>query len=375
MSPQPQNLEPTSSIVQLTPPIFSIVQSLDSLVKDTHLGPGCCNIFVLSIDHYSDFDHCPDWAGLMSTLRDSSAWSERLRRRVLASDTVPPPEHIEPEVEPLSDEESSDDIPDEAPVAVDTPENRSKEQRYAESRNVIKLKISDNLSDVRRIVTGAGLIHTLTDIDPYQPNVVRDFIANLPEAEERDDGVAVYVRGSLVDFSPSLINSLYSIPGFEEDPNWMDENIDEVLYKLVSSNWIPTMNYTSMNQKRLRFVYMLHHNDGFDFGKLVYDQIMAMAGNTTTEKTRCIMFPTLIHQVILFQRNIPPDTLNDEFTGTPKLAVKDIKAGRGSGADSSAASLEEDINHTIAGLKIEVNRLRLKKLEQELCSLELKKYE
>ncbi|XP_013669136.2 uncharacterized protein LOC106373521 [Brassica napus] len=155
----------------------------------------------------------------------------------------------------------------------------------------------DNLSDVRRIVTGAGLIHTLTDIDPYQPNVVREFIANLPEAEERDDGVAVYVRGSLVDFSPSLINSLYCIPGFEEDPNWMDESIDEVcgfltdgrirrwenmsskyltatnqvLYKLVCSNWIPTMNYTSMNQKRLRFVYMLHHNDGFDFGKLVYD--------------------------------------------------------------------------------------------------------
>ena len=70
----------------------------------------------------------------------------------------------------------------------------------------------DNLSDVRRIVTGAGLIHTLTDIDPYQPNVVREFIANLPEAEEQDDGVAVYVRGSLVDFSPSLINSLYCIP-------------------------------------------------------------------------------------------------------------------------------------------------------------------
>ena len=169
-------------------------------------------------------------------------------------------------------------------------------------------------------MTGAGLIYTLTDIDPYQPNIIREFIANLPEAEKRDDGVAVYVRGSLVDFSPSLINSLYCIPGFEEDPNWIDESIDEVcgfltddrirrwenmsskyltatnqvLYKLVCSNWIPTMNYTSMNQKRLRFVYMLHHHDGFDFGKLVYDQIMAMAENTKTEKTRCIMFPTLI---------------------------------------------------------------------------------
>ena len=96
---------------------------------------------------------------------------------------------------------------------------------------------------------------------------------------------------------------------------------------------------------------MLHHHDGFDFGKLVYDQIMAMAENTKTEKTRCIMFPTLIQQVIHFQRTIPPDLLHDEFTGTPKLVVKDVKAGRGSGADSSAASLEDDINRTIAGLK------------------------
>ncbi|KAF3487370.1 hypothetical protein F2Q69_00052236 [Brassica cretica] len=70
MSTQPQNLEPTSSSVQLTSLIFSTVQSVDSLVKGTHLGPGCCNIFD------SDFNHCPDWAELMLTLRDSSAWSE-----------------------------------------------------------------------------------------------------------------------------------------------------------------------------------------------------------------------------------------------------------------------------------------------------------
>ena len=194
------------------------------------------------------------------------------------------------------------------------------------------------------------------------------------------------VRGSLVDFSPSLINSMYCIPGFEEDPNWMDERLDEVcgfltdgrirrgenmsskyltatnqvLYKLVCSNWIPTRNYTSMNQRRLRFVYMLHHHDGFDFGKLVYDQIIAMAANTQTEKTRCIMFPNLIQQVIHFQRTITPDLLHDEFTGTPKLVVKDVKAGRGSGADSSAASLEDDINRAITGLKAIRVRLRSK---------------
>ncbi|KAF2569073.1 hypothetical protein F2Q68_00026802 [Brassica cretica] len=63
---------------------------------------------------------------------------KRLRRRVSAGDTAPPP--VEPEVESLSDEDSSDDNPDEAPAAADTPENYSKEQRYEESRNVYQTK-------------------------------------------------------------------------------------------------------------------------------------------------------------------------------------------------------------------------------------------
>ncbi|KAF3592440.1 hypothetical protein DY000_02024113 [Brassica cretica] len=85
-----------------------------------------------------------------------------------------------------------------------------------------------------------------------------------------------------------------------------------------------------MNQERLKFVYMLHHHEGgFDFRKQVYDQIIAMGENTKTKRTRRIMFPTLIQQVIHFQRTIPSDTRNYEFTGLPKLVVKDIKAGRG----------------------------------------------
>ncbi|KAG5412387.1 hypothetical protein IGI04_008706 [Brassica rapa subsp. trilocularis] len=345
-----------------------------------------------------------------------SSSGKRSRRRVSAGDTAPLPPNIALEVESLSDGESSDDHSAEAPMAEDTPPNRSKEQRFEESRSVYQTKAQfypelmrptrrpmterffsieaterfrelrgrnfipqqsisltdENLSDVRNIVIGAGLIHTLTDLDPYQPNVIREFLANLPEAEERDDGVAVYVRGSLIDFSPSLINSMYCIPGFEEDPNWMDERLDEVcgfltdgrirrgenmsskyltatnqvLYKLVCSNWIPTRNYT--------------------FNEPKATQIIAMAANTQTEKTRCIMFPNLIQQVIHFQRTITPDLLHDEFTGTPKLVVKDVKAGRGSGADSSAASLEDDINRTIAGLKAIRVRLRRGDYEQHV---------
>ncbi|KAF8112065.1 hypothetical protein N665_0068s0032 [Sinapis alba] len=330
----------------------------------------------------------------------SAVGSSRQSRKHSRARAPPPPMSPEQDIESLS-EENSFDADEVNPIdEAATPTNISKEQPYEESRSMYHTKAQfypellrpkhmplipkfinlaateryqglrrrkfinqqrisltdENLADVRKIVTEAGLIHTLIDFDAYQPNFVREFIANLLDAEERDDGVAVYVRGSLVDFSPSLINSLYCIPRFEEDPNWMEVNIDEVcgfltdgqinrwenmsskfltatnqvLYKLVCSNWIPSMNYTSMNQERLKFIYMLHHNEGgFDFGKLVYDQIIMMGENTKIKKSPRIMFPTLIQKVLHFQRVVPPDTRDDEFTGLPKLVVKDVKAGRG----------------------------------------------
>lgn len=128
------------------------------------------------------------------------------------------------------------------------------------------------------------------------------------------------------------------------------------------------MNYTSMHQERLKIIYMLHHHEGdFDFGKLVYDQIIAMGASTNKKKSRRIMFPTLIQQVLHFQRIVPPDTRDDKFTGLPRLVVKDIKAGRGTGADSSTASLEEDIDRAIDSLKVIRIRLRSKTVLFLLC--------
>ncbi|KAF3582092.1 hypothetical protein DY000_02033535 [Brassica cretica] len=161
-----------------------------------------------------------------SGLRSSSR--KRLRHRGSAINTSPPLVHVELEVKSLSEDESSDDNSDPPLVAALTPENQTKEQRYEESRSVYQTKAQhypellrpprlpmkakfismaaadrfkdlrgrkfitqqcisltdDNLSDVLRVVTEAGLIHTLTDIDPFQPNVVREFIANLPDTQE-----------------------------------------------------------------------------------------------------------------------------------------------------------------------------------------------
>ena len=250
-----------------------------------------------------------------------------------------------------------------------------------------RLDVNDeNLSDVKRVVVRSGLIYTLIDCDLFHPNVVKEFIANLGAAENREDGVAVFLRGSMVDFSPTLINALYLIPGFEEDPDYMTADIDivcsfltdnrvqrwedmsskyltrtnQVLYKLVCSNWIPTTNYTSMNQERLKFLYMLHHHRSFDFGQSVYDQIISFSANVNTDKSRRIIFPTLIQQVIDYQRTVLSFEEDDEYTGYPKLVVKDIKAGRGQGADARSVDLLADIERTIADLKNIRIRLRSK---------------
>lgn len=95
----------------------------------------------------------------------------------------------------------------------------------------------ERLSDVKKVVVDAGLIYTVINSDSFQPTVVREFVANLLDVDERDDGDVFYVRGSLVDFSPSLINSMYYMRGFEEDPNWLDENIDQV-FALLADNRI-----------------------------------------------------------------------------------------------------------------------------------------
>ena len=262
-------------------------------------------------------------------------------------------------------------------------------EKLASREFVIQQRIDvtdENLLDVKRVVVRSGLIYTLIDSDLFHPNVVKEFIANLGAAENRGDGVAVFLRGSMVEFSPSLINAMYLIPGFEEDPDYLAVDIDrvcsfltdnrvrrseamsskyltptnQVLYKLVCSNWIPTTNYTSMNQERLKFLYMLHHHRGFDFGQMVYDQIISFAANISTDRSRRVIFPTLIQQVIDYQRTVLSFEDDEEYTGYPKLVVKDIKAGRGQGGNSSAADLLADIERTIADLKSIRIRLRSK---------------
>ncbi|KAF8084680.1 hypothetical protein N665_0707s0013 [Sinapis alba] len=227
--------------------------------------------------------------------------SSRIRQRRRSTPATPSPSAAPADGShsAVSDEEVDNFLPKEPQNAASR--QAAKRYKLLTSRKFVtqqRLPLADEkLHDVKKVVQKCGLIYTVIDSDSFQPNMVREFVANLHDAEDRDDGLAVYVRGALVDFSPILINAMYLIPGFEEDHDYMAEEIDgvcafltnnqvkrwenmsskfltplnQVLYKLVCSNSIPTTNYTTITQDRLKFLYMIHHHKRFDFGKLVYN--------------------------------------------------------------------------------------------------------
>ncbi|KAL0686456.1 hypothetical protein Bca4012_053304 [Brassica carinata] len=225
-----------------------------------------------------------------------------------------------------------------------------------------KLDVNDeNLFVVKRVVVRSGLIYTLIDSDLFHPNVVKEFIVNLGAAENRGNGFEEdpdYMAADIDRVCPFLTDN--HVQRWEDMSSKYLTPMNQVLYKLVCSNWIPTTNYTSMNQERLKFLYMFHHHRSFDFGQMVYDQIISFAANINTDRSRRVIFPTLIQQVVDYQRTVLSFEDDEEYIGYHKLVVKDIKAGRGQGGNSSAVDLLADIERTIADLKSIRIRLRSK---------------
>ncbi|KAF3564776.1 hypothetical protein DY000_02016702 [Brassica cretica] len=230
-----------------------------------------------------------------------------------------------------------------APAVDILPESEKSSFDLADEKGIARLDVNDeNLFDVKRVVVRSGLIYTLIDSDLFHPNVVKEFIANLGAAENIGNGVAVFLRGSMVDFSPSLINALYLVPGFEEDHDYLAANIDRVCSFLTDNR---VQRWEAMSSK-----YLTPTNQVL-YKLMVYDQIINFAANINTDRSRRIIFPTLIQQVIDYQRTVLSFEDDEEYTRYLKLVVKDKKAGRGQGADSRSVDLLADIERTIADLK------------------------
>ena len=140
-------------------------------------------------------------------------------------------------------------------------------------------------------------------------------------------------------FSPAVINQLMMKPSVEHSFPWKDVvlkqaithltggecsgwkgfnlnallNPFQALYRVCERNWIPGPDTDLMIRKRLRLLYAVAKRKEIDFGQLVYEQVINMA--RVTDLDTSLIFPNLIYQLFVLQREVPLLPRDEESIG------------------------------------------------------------
>ncbi|XP_023636089.1 uncharacterized protein LOC111829998 [Capsella rubella] len=187
----------------------------------------------------------------------------------------------------------------------------------------------------RELINAAGLLRTVSESKPFDPQVVYEFWANLPTVEPETDSADVLVRNWVYEFSPDRINALFGLPAVDERTEQrhmaevitsdialfvsggkakvfkqfqlskVEDNNTKDLLKICCTNWLPTTNDGYVTPDRAKLVYKVMHQKPFDFGRMVFKLIINM-GLTPVSKL-CLPFPSLIYQLIQSQHPVHPD--------------------------------------------------------------------
>lgn len=96
-----------------------------------------------------------------------------------------------------------------------------------------------------------------------------------------------------------------------------------VLYTIFYHNWMPTINKSALNRDRAILVYMVANTKLFNFGKLVYDQIIASANAHSLYR---LVLSNMIDQLLCYQR-IMPSYPGDHTSAAPMTFQLDKTSG------------------------------------------------
>ena len=180
------------------------------------------------------------------------------------------------------------------------------------------------LDHVFRVIDSIGWSYTVMHVHPFCPRVVREFISNKPFDDE-----GVLIRGYVFQFTPAVINRLMMTPTIEHSFEWKDADLNQAishltgdqcsvwtgfnlnalinpfqaLYRVCELNWLPGPDSDSMIKNRLRLLYAAAKRNKINFGLLVYDQVIEMTRKTDWDTN--LIFPNLIYQLLMLQREVP----------------------------------------------------------------------
>lgn len=191
------------------------------------------------------------------------------------------------------------------------------------------------LFDVFRVIDRLGWCYTVMHVQPFCPRVVREFVSNI-----LFDADGSLIRGVMYQFEPFVINKLMMTPSIEDSFRWevvpLKQAITyltrgqcytwagfsltalaepfQTLYSVCKLNWLPGPVSETMIKNRLRLLFAVATGRKIDFGRLVYDQVIEMARNS--DWSTDLIFPNLIYQILMFQREIPMLPGDEELIGS-----------------------------------------------------------
>ncbi|XP_023635845.1 uncharacterized protein LOC111829928 [Capsella rubella] len=145
------------------------------------------------------------------------------------------------------------------------------------------------IDEVRELINAAGLLRTVSESKPFDPQVVYEFWANLPTVEPETDSADVLVRNWVYEFSPDRINALFGLPAVDERTEQrhmaevitsdialfvyggkakvfkqfqlskVEDNNTKDLLKIYCTNWLPPTNDGYVTPDRAKLVYKVMH--------------------------------------------------------------------------------------------------------------------
>lgn len=197
------------------------------------------------------------------------------------------------------------------------------------------------------VLKDLGILNTVLNVPSFVKNVVLEFYCNL--STEINDIKSehfhqTFVRGGFVNFSPQVINEFVgSVPFFGVTmeggmdivvaeitggllTSWPDSGgirasclsyTYSVLHKVALRNWMPNTHSSVVRQGLALVLYQIGTKGSFNFGQLVFDQVVKHAEKQVVGKP--LGFPSLIFGIIQSQQDVLKG--NDVFEPNAPLVV------------------------------------------------------
>ncbi|KAA0054586.1 uncharacterized protein E5676_scaffold22G00170 [Cucumis melo var. makuwa] len=159
------------------------------------------------------------------------------------------------------------------------------------------------------LIEKAGLLKTISDVCPFYPQLIREFIVNLPtdfNEPSSPNYQTVHIRGLKFTISPTVINGFLgnavSINFSSSSPStdflasvlsggtlssWPINGIPAValsvkyaiLYEIGIANWFPSSHASSVSAALGTFLYRICNDDKVDAGAFIYNQLLRHVGS------------------------------------------------------------------------------------------------